>query len=798
MFQNHLRLALRNLWHQKSQTAILVFGLALGLATCFYILLWVKSELSYDQFHQEHERIYRVTEKIWTDGSGEYCASAPVALGPTLLNELPHLLENQTRIMQLRATTYLLENGADRRFSESKLYFADPGVFNMFSFELKKGDPSAALLTPNCVVLTESAVRKYFGDSDPIGKTLRFESNLDLTVTGVAADVPSDSHCHFDVLVSFSTLDNILTNAEKNGFYWNPAWTYVLLRENVQIAQFEAALPGIIKKYFPIAIRDVATLPVQRLSDIHLQSTELVGELEPNGSVAYVQVFAVVAIFVLLIAVINFINLSTAQSIRRMKEIGLRKTLGAGRSALVAQMLGEAVLTSLLSGIVAAGIMQASLPYLNNLTNKTFTFNTLWQHGGWFLGGALATGLLAGLYPAFYLSSFRPALAVKGVFEKPALRSRTQQALVVVQFAISVALILATIVANRQFQYLREARLGYDRAGVLILPVSRCALSRIDRFDDFRRQLLQNQYIKNVTALEEPLGVRSNTGTYQTENSDTERQFSRLYVRDGFLETFGIELLAGRSFSENRLSDSLSVIINEAMVRHLGWGSPENALQKRLNNFRVVGVTKDYHFASLHTSIEPLILHVPFNDRQNGFFMQYMAVKVAQQDFGAAIRFLQATWEKQVPDRAFEYTFLDDDHAKLYASEARLGQVALIFNLLSVLIACMGLVGLATYLLGQRTKEIGIRKVLGASVSGITGLLARDFLILVVLAIVIASPVSYFFMGKWLSDFAYHIELQWWMFALAGFATIVIALLTVGFQSIRAAVANPVKSLRSE
>jgi putative ABC transport system permease protein len=799
MVKNFLRLAIRNLARQKRETALLVSGLSLGLSACFFIALWVKNELSYDKMHLRGERIFRVTEKIWTDGSGEYCASAPVALGPTLLRDLPQLIENQTRIMQLRALSYLLENGAERRFNETKLYFADPGMFTMFSFQLKKGDPVHALAAPNQIVLTAKTALKYFGNDDPIGKTLRFEGNRDLLVTGVAADVPTESHLHFDALVSFSTLDDILPDRLKNGFYWNPAWTYVELKPNATPAQLEAALPGIVEKYIPEAIRSGTTLPLQALGDIHLRSTELVGEIEPNGNETYIRVFVAVAIFVLLVAIINFINLSTAQSLRRMKEIGLRKTLGAGRGSLIGQLLGEAVLTSCLAGLLAVTLMFAALSMFNNLTDKVFTVNDLWRNGAWFAVGVLLTGLLAGCYPAFYLSSFKPVLAVKGVFEKPALRSRAQQGLVVLQFAISVVLMVATITAYRQFQHLRASRLGYDRAGVLILPVSRSVLDKIDRFDDFRRELLQNRLIQHVTALEEPLGVRFNTGSYRPEGSDKDRQFGRLFVRDGFLETFGIELVAGKSFSENYRADSASVIINEAMVRHLGWGSPENALQKPMrDDMRVIGVAKDFHFASLHTPIEPMVLNIPYDDRQNGFMIQYMAVRVAQRDFQPAIEFLKKTWERRVPDRAFEYSFLDDEHAKLYKSEAQLSRISLIFNLLSLLIACMGLVGLAAYMLGQRTKEIGIRKVLGASVVGITGLLAKDFLKLVLLAIFIASPVAFYFMKRWLSDFAYRIEMEWWMFAAAGAAAVLIAFLTVCFQSVRAALADPVKSLKSE
>jgi putative ABC transport system permease protein len=799
MIQHHIKKTWRTLLRQKHQTALLVFSLSLGLVTCFCIALWVKSELSYDRFHAQSDQIYRVTEKIWTDGSGEYCASAPVALGPTLLRDLPHLLAQQTRIMQNRATSYLLENGAERRFNEKRLYFAEPGVFTMFSFPLLQGDPAAALTAPNTVVLTRSAAQKYFGADDPMGRTLRFEGNRDLTVTGVAADVPDHSHWHFDVLVSFSTLDNVLSDRQKNGFYWNPTWTYVQLREGVQARQFEAALPGIVQKYFPEVIRSGTTLPIQRLTDIHLHSTALVGELEPNGNAAYIRVFSSVAFFVLLIACINFVNLSTAQSLRRMKDIGLRKTLGASRTALVAQLLGESLLTSLLAGAVALLLLALALPWFNALTEKSFDWADVVQNIGWFALSVSLTGLLAGFYPAFYLSGFRPALSVKGAFERPAARSRVQQGLVVMQFVISVALIVGTLVANQQFRFLREARLGYDRMGVLILPVSRCALDKIGRFDDFRRQLLQNPLVKQVTALEEPLGVRFNTGTYRPEGSDTDRQFGRLYVRDGFLETFGIQLVAGDNFSENRLADSSSVIINEALVQHLGWGTPENALQKPLSpSVRVKGVVSDFHFASLHTAIEPLVLHVPRNDGQNGFFIQYMAVSVDQSQLPAAISFVQSTWERQVPDRAFEYSFLDDEHAQLYQSEAKLGNIAWVFNGLSILIACLGLLGLVTFVIDRRTKEIGIRKVLGASVAGITGLLARDFLKLVLVAILIASPLAYYFMQKWLSDFAYRIDLEWWMFAAAGLAAVAIALLTVGFQSIRAALANPVKSLRSE
>ncbi|MEO1259747.1 MAG: ABC transporter permease [Bacteroidota bacterium] len=799
MFQNYLKIAVRNLRRQKGQTAILVAGLAMGLATCFLIAVWVDSELSYDRFHENADRIYRVTDKIWTDGSGEFCASSPIPLGPTLLMEMPHLIEQQTRMMKLRASSYLLENGADKRFNENRLFFADPGMFNMFSFQLEKGDPATALLSPNSLVLTEAAAKKYFTDGEnPIGQTLRFEGDRDLKVTGIAADTPAESHFHFDALVSFSTLDNILSERQKGSFYWNPAWTYVLMKEGKQPAELEAALPGIVEKYFPEVIREGASLPIQALTDIHLKSNELVGEIEPNGHAGYVKIFGAVALFVLLIAIINFVNLSAAQAIRRMKEIGLRKTLGADRKTLVTQLLGEAVLISLIAGGLAIALVQIALPFFNDLTGKSFSFGHLGQYISWFALGSVLTGLLSGLYPALYLSSFRPALAVKGIFEKPALRSRTQQGLVVLQFTISAILIIASLVAHQQLNYMQKASLGYDRSGVLIMPVSRTEISAIGRFDDFRRELLQSPMIKGVTALEEPLGVRSNTGTYRPEGATTDRQFSRLFVRDGFLETFDIELAAGRSFSENYKADSAHVIINEAMVRHLGWESAEAALQKSMGRSRVLGVTKDFHFASLHNTIEPLVLHVPQSDGQSDFFVQFMAVKVGRQDFEPAIQLLKNTWEKRVSDRAFEYTFLDDEHAQLYQAEARLGNVALLFNGLSIFIACLGLIGLATYLLGQRTKEIGIRKVLGATTAGLVGLLSKDFLKLVVIALVVASPLAYFFMDTWLQNYAFRIDVEWWVFAWAALVSVGVAFLTVGWQSMRAALADPVESLRSE
>ena len=799
MFQNYFKIAFRNLRLQKGQTAILVAGLAIGLTTCFLIAVWVDSELSYDRFHENAERIYRVTDKIWTDGSGEFCASSPIPLGPTLLMEMPHLIEKQTRMMKLRASSYLLENGADKRFNENRLFFADPGMFEMFSFRLKRGDAATALTAPNSLVLTEAAAEKYFAEGEnPVGQTLRFEGDRDLKVTGIAENTPLESHFHFDALVSFSTLDNILSERQRSSFYWNPAWTYVQMKEGVQPAELEAVLPGIVEKYFPEVIREGASLPIQALTDIHLQSTGLVGEIEPNGNATYVKIFGAVALFVLLIAIINFINLRAAQAIRRIKEIGLRKTLGADRKTLVVQLLGEAILISLIAGGLAIALVQITLPFFNDLTGKSFTFNHLWQYFGWFALGVVLTGLLAGLYPAWYLSSFRPALAVKGVFEKPALRSRTQQGLVVVQFAISAMLIIASLVAYQQLNYMRQAPLGYDRSGVLIMPVSRTEISAIDRFDDFRRELLQSPMIKGVTALEEPLGVRSNTGSYRPEGSSTDRQFSRLFVRDGFLETFDIELAAGKSFSENYKADSAHVIINEAMVRHLGWESAEAALQKSMGRARVVGVTKDFHFASLHNTIEPFVLHIPQSDGQSDFFVQYMAVKVAQQNFEPAIQLLKDTWEKRVSDRAFEYTFLDDEHTQLYQAEARLGNVALVFNGLSIFIACLGLIGLATYLLSQRTKEIGIRKVLGATTAGLVGMLSKDFLKLVVIALVIASPLAYFFMDLWLQNFAFRIEVEWWVFVLAGLVAVGVAFLTVGWQSVRAALADPVESLRSE
>lgn len=799
MLKNYLFVALRNLRRQVGQTSILVFGLAMGLTTCFLIAFWVKSELSYDRFHPHADNVYRVTEKIWTDGSGEYCASAPIPLGPTLLMEFPHLLENQTRLMKLRASSYLLENGAEKRYNESKLFFADDSFFDVFGFQLKEGNPETALASPNSVILTEAAATKYFEeDEDPIGQTLRFEGGRDLMVTGIAENPIQETHLHFDVLVSFSTLDNILSERQKNTFYWNPAWTYIQLKGEASITEVENGLAEVVEKYFPEVIKSDVILPLQALPDIHLKSNSLVGEIEPNGNSLYVKIFLAIALFVLFIAIVNFINLRTAQSLKRMKEIGLRKTLGAGRQSLIFQLLGEAVLISLIAGVLSLALVQLTLPYFNDLTSKSFDFNHLWQHLPLIALGILFTGILAGLYPAWYLSGFRPALAVKGIFEKPALRSRTQRSLVVAQFAVSAMLIIGSMVAKQQIDFIQDAPLGYDRSGVLILPVSRTELSSIDRFDDYRRELTQNPLIKSVTALEEPLGVRSNTGTYQPEGSSNDRQFSRLFVRDAFLETFDIELVAGKSFSENYKADSSHCIINEAMVRHLGWGSAEEALQKDMGRERVIGVAKDFHFASLHNKIEPMVLHVPENDGQNGFFVQFMAVKVAPNNFEPAIQFLKSTWESRVPDRAFEYTFLDDEHAQLYQAESRLGRVTMLFNGLSILIACMGLLGLSTYIMGQRKKEIGIRKVLGANTLGIFVMLSMDFVKLVLIALLIASPLAYFFLENWLQSFAFRIEVEWYVFVLAALMTVCVALFTVGFHSIKAAMANPVKSLRSE
>ncbi len=809
MFKNYLKVAVRNLRRWKGYAAINVFGLAVGLACFVLIALFVRDELAFDRYHEKADRIYRMVEVI--EGAEE-SASQPLPVGAAVAETYPQFVEAAVRFFNLQAPTlavsYEPPGEPARSFNEAAFFFADSTVFDVFDFALVQGDPATALDRPNTVVLTESAAARYFGDDEAIGKTLMFEGQHPLEVTGVLEDVPATSHFTFDFLASFSTLRSSVY-AQNAGildfnWYWNPAWTYVLLREDADPAALEAQFPDFITQNWPTQIVDQSRLYLQPLTDIHLRS-RLDFEIRPNSDDLYVWIFSLIAVFVLLTACINFMNLSTARSMSRAKEVGMRKAIGAQKTQLVGQFLSESILLSVIALIVALPLVWLLLPVLNQMAGKTITLNPFVVP--WLLPVlivvALGVGALSGLYPAFVLSRHEPARVLKGSGRTGTgggASDLLRRGLVVAQFGISIALIAGTFVAVQQLDYLRSARLGFDSEQVVMVPILRTPA--VQQYGAIKGALLEHRGVEAVTISEDVLGSKYQTNTYQPEGFTETVQFPRLSVHDDFAKTFGITMLAGRDFVEGR-DPGPGVIINESMVQRLGWESPEDAVGRSMGpagqngefQRRVVGVTEDFHFASLHQPVAAFV----FDRLDNpGFFGRYLAIRITPDDVPGTLADIEATWKDFLPERPFEFLFVDQELDKLYRAEENLSRVAGAFSVLAILIACLGVFALAAYAAEQRKKEVGIRKVLGASVPGLVALLSKDFVRLVLVAFVVAAPVTYFAAKQWLGAFAYQVPVGPAPFVVAGLLALSIAILTVSFHAVRAATANPTSTLRAE
>ncbi len=809
MLESYLRIGVRNILKHKGYSFLNILGLAIGIACCLVILLYVRAELSYDKYHKKSHRIYRVAEDVRSEGVGENSASMPFPFATAVLNDYPHLVENAVRFFDFQTPSLALENREQHKvFNEPRFFFADSTVFKMFDFEFLRGNPETALSQPNSLVLTRSMAQKYFGGEDPLGKVLQYEGQTDMQVTGVLEDVPANSHFQFDFLASFSSLRASFGGQLPRSFYWNPCWTYLLLPEGVAPETLEQQFPAMIQKYFPEFLKDKTTIYLQPLEDIHLYSN-LDFEIAPNSNAAYVYIFSAIAVFVLIIACINFMNLATARAGKRGLEVGMRKALGALRPQLIKQFLGESTVMSALAGLAALAIVVAVLPAFNNFADKSLSATNLLDPVtlAAMLAVILFVGLAAGIYPAFFLSSFEPVKVLRGASQKGARGAAFRKVLVVLQFAISIILMIGTAVSYDQLRHLQSQRLGFNQEEVVLISIARTTPSRW--YETFRSRVLQNPDVLNVTIAHDVPGAKYQTDNYLPEgSSDAEQmQVPVLWVGHDFLETFEMELLAGRNFSRDFPNDSLeAVIINEATVRHLGW-QPEEAIGRRFGfqgrqdnqvAVRVVGVVRDFNYTSLHKPIGPFVLDFVNSRGFGDFFLRYVAVRIKPGAVRPTLAFLEQTWQEVVPQRAFEFSFLENDLDALYRAEENWGKIFTVFAFLAIFIACLGLFALASFTAELRTKEIGIRKVAGATVANIVFLLSREFIVLLAIASVIAWPVAFYVMNDWLKDFAYRTSIDPTSFALASLLAIAIALLTVSCQALKASLANPVKALKYE
>ncbi len=799
MLKNYLKIALRTLRKHPAYAVINVAGLAVGMACFMLMMLFVQDERGYDRFHDHADRIVRVTSH-YTDETGtrSFARSNP-AVGPTLQNDFAEV-EHTVRFQRYRAALRY----KDRVYTETGLFFAEASVFDVFSFPLVRGDPETALAAPNTVVLTETAAQRYFGDEDPMGKVVVLSDTLEFAVTGIARDVPASSHLRFEILLSFETYKNISAARGRDlDALWTSGtfYTYALLAAPEAVAAVEAQLPAYVERYVgdQVGTGVVYSLALQPLTDIHLRS-DLRQELGPNGSLTYVYVFSAIALFILLISCINFMNLATARSAGRAREVGVRKALGALRGQLVRQFLSEAMLLSFVALGLAGVLVALALPWFNDFAGKALSldFADHWWYVPAAFGLAMVVGVLAGSYPAFLLSAFRPAQVLKGTLRvgRWRLTLALRRSLVVFQFALSIGIIAGTVVALQQIHYMRSQSLGFDQEQILVLPFN-WEQAVQDRYETLKTELLQHTAVRHVTASGDVPGRMFTSMGYWIEGmpEGTHGGITALIVDPDFAETYGLDVVAGRDFSPELAANlGETFILNEAAVAVMGL-TPDEVIGKpfRMNSSGpVVGVMKDFHFEGLQKSLEPLVMTVWPS------WFGYVSLRLDAADLPETLAYVERTWQSLRPTIPFEHFFLNDDFDRQYRAEERFGQVFAVFAVLAIFISCLGLFGLAAFTAEQRTKEIGVRKVLGASAPDIVLLLNRDVTRLVALAAVLATPIVYFAMQQWLETFAYRIDLSWGIFLLAGLAALAMTWLTVAYQSIKAALADPVKALRYE
>lgn len=802
MLKNYLKITYRNFIKQKVYSTLNVSGLAIGIACSILILMYINDELSYDKFHSKSHRTYRVLEKFESEGVGEHSASLPFPTGPALKNDFERQVEHVVRFFNFQSPSLALANkAAEKGFNESNIFFADSTFFDVFDFELISGNKETVLDDPNSIIITRSMAKKYFIDEDPMGKTLEFQGNQNLLVTGVMEDTPKNAHFQIDFVVSFSSLKQNFGGGYPTTWYWNPCWTYIVLEENTNKEEFEAQFPDFVQKYFPDFVKDDITLQLQPIEDIHLHS-KLDYEIAANSDVKNVYIFGMVAIFVLLIASINFINLSTARANKRAKEVGVRKSLGSAKSQLINQFIIESILLTFASLLVAVAIVALVLPAFNQLTEKSVPLSILLEPVFLFglIGSGLVIGLLSGFYPAFVLSSFKTVLVLKnGHLKTSGLNFR--RILVTSQFSISIMLIIGTIIVLNQLDFLQNKDAGFNDENVVMVPVIQSPMGH--HYENFKTTALQSPHIHSMTAVEEIVGAKFQVGNYTFEGMDKSKPFPRFNVRHDFISTMNIPLAAGRAYDQTvQTDDSLALVINETMAKTLGW-NPEDAIGKRFKfrgefQGKIIGVVQDYNFASKHHPIAPLVITLNTNPGAFNLFIKYVAVKIDGRQTPNAITDLEKSWLAVMPERPFDFFFLDDRLNDSYKSEQKLSSVTLVFSLLAILVACLGLFGLATFSVEQRTKEIGVRKVLGINTSQIMTLLSREFMLLIAIAFLVAIPLSYYFLNEWLNGFAFRVNIEAWPFILAGIITFIISITTVAYHAMKASLINPVDTLKYE
>lgn len=800
MFRNYFISSFRNLWRHKFYTVINLLGMSIGLSCFVLIFMYVDHELSYDRFHKKHERIFRITGKLELEGQGEHSSSCPHPVAPTLINDYPHLIEKCVRLFNFQDPQQSLKYG-NKIFTENDLYFADSAFFEIFDFELKEGNPKNVLSKPNSIVITESMAKKYFGNENPIGKTLKYDGYLDIIVTGVSRDPELNSHIRYNALISFISVEKIAPWTLKN-WVWNPCWTYVLMKNEGSAKELKQQFPKFVQKYYPDFLKPQVTHDLQPLTDIHLHS-HLDYEMHPNNDVSLVYIFSVIGVFILIIGCVNYTNLATARSATRAREIAIRKVSGATRPQLIGQFMAESALVSLISVLIALALIELLLPFFNTLSGKSFTHTDFSSGHVLFklMIAGLGTAFVSGIYPAFFLSSFSPAGILKGNSKSTTRGAGLRKILVVLQFSISIILIISTGIIFEQFNYLQTKNLGFDKSDLVVIPVRIPMLKAVKQFIP---QIKQVNGVVNVATANDIIGKSHNTHEFNYEGLEKGKwkYYPCLLVNEDFVNTMKIELIAGRNFSRDvAREDSLSVIVNEEIVKEMGWKSPQDAIGKRFNSIhgyeKVIGVAKNFNGDPLNEQMGPFVLDLPhLNDKD--FWTKYIYIRMANAKADDVMEELKVKWQSLTNDFPFEYMYLNETLSSQYQNQEKLLKLMSFFSILAVFIACIGLYALASFTAEKRTREIGIRKVMGASSYNIVMLLCIEFMKLVGIAVLIACPIAWFMMNSWLENFSFHIEPGVAWFIGGVFLISIIALLTIIFKAFRMAVSNPVDALRHE
>ncbi len=808
MIKHYFKIAFRNLWKNKGFSAINIIGLAVGLATCLLMLFYVTDELSYDKFNEKADRIYRVDGDIKFGGNHFVLAVAPDPMGPVLKNDFPQV----EQYVRFRGYGGLLVKKGNQNIAEDRVIYADSTLFDVFTLPMIQGDPKTALKDPKSIVITESTAEKYFHSADAVGKNLIINDTSNFKVTGVIKDIPRQSHFNFDFFVSMSTTDE----SRQNTWVSNNFNTYIVLKKGTDPKKLSAQFPALVDKYVGPQVKQLMNINMDEfaksgnfdtynltpLTSIHLHSNKA-AELGVNGNIEFVYIFSFIAALILLIACVNFMNLSTARSSNRAKEVGVRKVLGSLRKYLIAQFLTESILISFIALVLAVIIASLMLPYFNQLSGKQLdlhVFSNPWLFPT-LIGLMLVVGIVAGSYPAFFLSAFNPVEVLKGKLAKGFKSNWLRSGLVVFQFFISIALIIGTIVIYNQLQYIRSKHLGYSRDQVLIIknsyPLGKSATT-------FKDEVLQISGVQKatMTGFLPTSDKRTDSPLFPDATLDQKHAVSSQIwtVDENYIPALDMSMAKGRNFSKEFKTDSTGVILNEAAAKLLDFAEPINKTLYYMRNlqdnkdliaYHIVGIVKNFNFNSLREEVTPLAL---VYGEQNGS----IAFKINTTNIPGLISQIENKWKAMAAGQPFNYSFMNDDFNNTYKSEQQTGKIFISFAILAIFIACLGLFGLVTYAAEQRTKEIGIRKVLGADVSSIVNLLSKDFLKLIIIAAFIAFPVSWWAMHTWLEHFAYRVSITWWVFVISGGMALLIALITVSFQAIKAAVANPVESLRTE